>query len=240
MLEVKIEKIVPITDARDSFNRIIDEVDATDEMYVITKNGKPAAIVVGVHHLEKLTGINAAKAKEMKDEANVVRPLPEPELPPIDEPKMPAFEMKNTDNVAAPTNPVPASSLPKIDLSPVEEEKPVSPANNFPPIEEKKPLTADDIFGPLEDEFEAPEPRPLPTNQNPASAPAMPSAPIDAEPPANMNPVNPAPYVNTTLTPAPSVNQTPIQNTNIQQPIRQLADNNPAQNSNNQGTITSQ
>lgn len=57
MLNVNIEKILPVTEARDSLNKIIDEVDGSDELYVITKNGKPTAIVVGVHHLEKLTGI---------------------------------------------------------------------------------------------------------------------------------------------------------------------------------------
>lgn len=58
MLDVNIEKILPVTEVRDSLNKIIDEVEATDELYVITKNGKPSAIVVGVHHLEKLTGIS--------------------------------------------------------------------------------------------------------------------------------------------------------------------------------------
>ena len=58
MLDVNIEKILPVTEVRDSLNKIIDDVESTDELYVITKNGKPAAIVVGVHHLEKLTGIS--------------------------------------------------------------------------------------------------------------------------------------------------------------------------------------
>lgn len=56
MLEVDIDKILPVTEARDSFNKIVDEVEGTDHMYVLTKNGKPAAVVVGVNHLEKLTG----------------------------------------------------------------------------------------------------------------------------------------------------------------------------------------
>lgn len=56
MLEVNIEKIIPVTEARDMFNKIVDEVEGTDELYVLTKNGKPAAVVVGVNHLEKLTG----------------------------------------------------------------------------------------------------------------------------------------------------------------------------------------
>ncbi|MFA7252957.1 MAG: type II toxin-antitoxin system Phd/YefM family antitoxin [Patescibacteria group bacterium] len=57
MLDVDVEKILPVTEARDSLNKIIDEVEDSEQLYVITKNGKPAAIIVGVHHLEKLTGI---------------------------------------------------------------------------------------------------------------------------------------------------------------------------------------
>lgn len=58
MLDVNIEKILPVTEVRDSLNKIVDEVESTDELYVVTKNGKPSAILVGVHHLEKLTGID--------------------------------------------------------------------------------------------------------------------------------------------------------------------------------------
>lgn len=58
MLDVNIEKILPVTEVRDSLNKIVDEVESSDELYVVTKNGKPSAILVGVHHLEKLTGIN--------------------------------------------------------------------------------------------------------------------------------------------------------------------------------------
>lgn len=56
MLEVKVENIIPVTEARDSFNQLVDKIEGSDEMYVLTKNGKPSAILVGVKHLEKLTG----------------------------------------------------------------------------------------------------------------------------------------------------------------------------------------
>ena len=62
MLDVDIDKILPLTEARDNFNKIVDDVEGTDQMYVLTKNGKPAAVVVGVNHLEKLTGITTEKA----------------------------------------------------------------------------------------------------------------------------------------------------------------------------------
>ena len=43
VLEVDIDKLLPVTEARDNFNKIIDEVEGSDLMYVLTKNGKPSA-----------------------------------------------------------------------------------------------------------------------------------------------------------------------------------------------------
>lgn len=95
MLDVNIEKILPVTEVRDSLNKIIDEVEATDELYVVTKNGKPAAIVVGVHHLEKLTGISHDQLMpaEEKTEETAAAPAspdnigqsPIPEISPADD-----------------------------------------------------------------------------------------------------------------------------------------------------------
>jgi len=65
MLEVDIDKILPLTEARDNFNKIIDDVGGTEHMYVLTKNGKPSAVVVGVNHLEKLTGKSADELTSM-------------------------------------------------------------------------------------------------------------------------------------------------------------------------------
>ncbi len=84
MLEVQIENIVPVTEARDRFNQILDAVEGTDELYVFTKNGKPAGILVGVHHLEKLTGVNHEEVfgGEEKNDTPVETPIPEsPNVP---------------------------------------------------------------------------------------------------------------------------------------------------------------
>lgn len=87
VLEVDIDKILPVTEARDSFNKIVDEVEGTDHMYVLTKNGKPAAVVVGVNHLEKLTGKSTNELTSMvekkADETPVVEEIKtEPASPP--------------------------------------------------------------------------------------------------------------------------------------------------------------
>lgn len=56
MLEVQIENIIPVSEAHDKFDQLIDSVTNSDDLYVLTKDGKPSAVVVGAHHLETLTG----------------------------------------------------------------------------------------------------------------------------------------------------------------------------------------
>lgn len=80
MLEVKVENIIPVTEARDKFNQLIDGVEGSDDLYVMTKNGKPSAILVGVHHLEKLTGDNHEDLAG-KNEAETPAPSAPPATP---------------------------------------------------------------------------------------------------------------------------------------------------------------
>jgi len=77
MLQVNVDKILPVTEARDKFNQIVDGVEGTDDLYVLTKNGKPSAVVVGVNHLEKLTGetgLEVASATINSVEQNEAQP----------------------------------------------------------------------------------------------------------------------------------------------------------------------
>lgn len=76
MLEVQIENIIPVTEARDKFNQLVDQVESGDDMFVMTKNGKPAAILVGVHHMEKLTGVSHEELTKETTES--------PSEPPVD------------------------------------------------------------------------------------------------------------------------------------------------------------
>ena len=56
MLEVKIENILPITEVKSSLEKLVDTVGSSDEMFVVAVDGKPKAMLVGVHHMEALTG----------------------------------------------------------------------------------------------------------------------------------------------------------------------------------------
>ena len=81
MLEVDIDKILPVTEARDNFNKIVDEVEGTDHMYVLTKNGKPSAVIVGVNHLEKLTGKTADELTSIVEKKADETPVVEEVVP---------------------------------------------------------------------------------------------------------------------------------------------------------------
>jgi prevent-host-death family protein len=97
-MQVDIEKIIPVTEARDSFNRIVDEVEGSDELYVLTKNGKPAAVVVGVNHLEKLTG-----ESEMEVMAKVESKPEAPDAAPTTGgTTLKPFQINNYDNIPTP------------------------------------------------------------------------------------------------------------------------------------------
>lgn len=186
MLDVEIEKIIPITEVRDSLNKIIDSVTNSEDLYVVTKNGKPAAIIVGVHHLEKLTGIDHKMiipeddAAE-KDEKTVEVPVKE----------------ASDDNLSSA-----ASDTSTTDTT---EAKPESTVED---IKEATPEKIEPTNDGLDDLF-APE---MPTNEpsvvEPTIAPLPATAPM-TEPqiaPAIDEPVPPiTPTVTPTVEPAPQV-----------------------------------
>lgn len=56
-LRVSLENIIPLTEARDHFSQIVNEVQK-DKLYVLTKGGKPAVAIIDVKYLEQITGGN--------------------------------------------------------------------------------------------------------------------------------------------------------------------------------------
>ncbi|MEI8143311.1 MAG: type II toxin-antitoxin system prevent-host-death family antitoxin [Candidatus Berkelbacteria bacterium] len=221
MLQVKIEKIVPVTDARDNFNKIIDEVDATDELYVITKNGKPSAIVVGVHHLDKLTGGNkVAETIEPIKKSESISAMPDP-LPKMDLPKIdlaptntpaPAPADKEDDDMSiddlfgpiTDDDVLPSTTPPATNQTPATQ---TSSANPAPAFSSNASATPAPTFKPA-----ATSPWSSPTN-TPAATPTAPSASTPTfRPTVTPASANPAPWtpVPTASTPATTVtNPTP-------------------------------
>jgi antitoxin YefM len=53
-MEVKIMKALSVSEAKMKLSGLIDTVNATDEEIVITKNGRPAAVLVSPEEFESL------------------------------------------------------------------------------------------------------------------------------------------------------------------------------------------
>ncbi len=53
-MEVKIMKALSVSEAKMKLSGLIDTVNATDEEVVITKNGRPAAVLVSPDEFESL------------------------------------------------------------------------------------------------------------------------------------------------------------------------------------------
>jgi hypothetical protein len=57
MINVPIDRIVPLTDARDNFSKIITDIETqSDGMYVLTKGGKPSIALINISYLASLIG----------------------------------------------------------------------------------------------------------------------------------------------------------------------------------------
>ena len=120
MLEVKIDNILPVTEARDSFNQLVDKVESSDEMFVLTKNGKPVSILVGVQHLEKLTGTSHEDLTKEIDETSPIASSPEDMATPTPEPAFapaPALEETPETTTEVPVTDAPAQATEPVDNS---------------------------------------------------------------------------------------------------------------------------
>lgn len=181
MLDVNIEKILPVTAVRDALNKIIDEVEESDELYVVTKNGKPSAIIVGVHHLEKLTGISHKEIMPEEPEEEKETTMPEsPDVKTPEESIPTAVPIATSTTEPTPMDSTPATTSPMADAT--------TPDTDF-----------DDLFSSPEPSMVEPmpantqvPPAPLPTE--PVMSQLTPAEPaISADQPAMATPIQPQP-----------------------------------------------
>ncbi|WP_051741017.1 type II toxin-antitoxin system Phd/YefM family antitoxin [Streptomyces xylophagus] len=64
----------PLTDARDRLSEIVDSVAATGEAFMITKHGKPSAVMLGADEYESLIEtLNILSDAETMDAINEAR-----------------------------------------------------------------------------------------------------------------------------------------------------------------------
>lgn len=54
MLQVPVDKIIPLTEMRDKFSKIVADLETGTPLYILTKNGKPSVAILSVGELQKL------------------------------------------------------------------------------------------------------------------------------------------------------------------------------------------
>jgi prevent-host-death family protein len=145
-LKVSLENIIPLTEARDHFSQIVNEVQK-DKLYVLTKGGKPAVAIVDVKYLEHITG-GGAKIEHVQEE---IRKAPEKVgLPPMVEhktqpttPSAPPIT-PSTPPVAPPiTRPTPPPVQQQgVTIQPPKPATPSTPPPTPPKTEQPKPAPA--------------------------------------------------------------------------------------------------
>ena len=134
-LRVSLENIIPLTEARDHFSQIVNEVQK-DKLYVLTKGGKPAVAIIDVKYLEQITGGNVnpnhVETEIQKNPAKVGR-----------------VEMisHTTTPVIAPA-PTPVPAPPKLNTPPPPPPKPFTPTQ-MPPPPPVKPMPTPPVPSPV-------------------------------------------------------------------------------------------
>lgn len=191
MLDVKIENIIPYTEARDAIGELTDKVANSDDLYVLTKNGKPAAILVGVHHLETLTDISH---KELIDEENDLSKEVSmtddmnDQIPAAQQPADLNADSNQENMVNAPAEEAPISAAPTL---PQENLAPTAPAVESADTSVNEPMS----FTPAADDNNFEMPAAAPAEQMPVENAqedsVMADSPINE--PVEEVPVNPVP-----------------------------------------------
>ncbi len=233
MLNVPIDRIVPLTDARDNFSRIVADIEQqTDGMYVLTKGGKPAIALVNIEFLNKLMGgkdLTVAPApKVAPPKLNVSTPPATPKIePPVItppssaptglEPKRESASNINSSWTGSPS-PWPLPPFNEVRATPSVVEGPPTAAPKPPaPVATPPPAPPRPVPPPP-----PPPPAPRPTPPPPATYQAPPSAgglpPISQSVPVTIN-KPPVPPVVPPPPPAPPVNLPPPPANNTQIPF---------------------
>ncbi|GEM_PF-3092487 len=70
MLSVQIDKIIPLDEAKEDFEKIVEAIsqeDGGNNLYILTRDGKPAIAIVNIKYLSDITGDDIAADGDFKD-----------------------------------------------------------------------------------------------------------------------------------------------------------------------------
>lgn len=75
MLQVALDKIMPVTEARANIAHLVDSVER-GSIYVLTRGGKPAAVMVPVSKAEKILSKPVQKTAVVQNQPKTLEPVP--------------------------------------------------------------------------------------------------------------------------------------------------------------------
>ena len=103
MFKVPIDKIIPVTNARAKISSLVKNVQETRSFYVLTRGGKPAAILASVDVFEKM---DAESEQNNQNKNNSKKIDDEPQESVINTPEeIPAEEIEqNVESLEEPSN----------------------------------------------------------------------------------------------------------------------------------------
>lgn len=109
MIHADLDKILPEEDALEQITTIFNEVEKLRELYIITKNGRPAVAVINIDYLEELTGqeVKQSTADDVSKEPTSQLKVDEVEPLSTSEPAV----TSESDLSTAPTVPLVADSV---------------------------------------------------------------------------------------------------------------------------------
>lgn len=198
MINVPIDKIVPLTTARDTLSKIVAEVETNTPMYVLTKGGKPSVAVVNIDYLEKALNGQLVTGTTDDSIANQdVHPEQTSEAPSATQDQQ-SIENALEPTIASSTESLPEPPVDEPSQPPAETPDPsLAPSSDF--------LTSNDQ-SPPSDEFS--KTLPAPTSQ-PADQPTQSLPPTATEfsqsPSAPSTSFNPSTPSNPTTQPKPNI-----------------------------------
>ncbi|MEK7201942.1 MAG: hypothetical protein AAB669_00185 [Patescibacteria group bacterium] len=129
MISVPIDRIVPLTDARDNFSRLISDIETlSDGLYVLTKGGKPAIALINIKYLEEIMDgkigenhesriTNAGSDHKPEISRKVHEPIHRPA--PVKLPELPKPPIVSKPDFAKATTDKPNFEVPRITTAPI-------------------------------------------------------------------------------------------------------------------------
>lgn len=133
MIHADLDKILPEADALEKITSIIEEVETNQELFIITKSGRPAVAVINIDYLEELTG----------SQISTQGPRTTTEIKPDENPQDDEPILQEEEEAPASQIPSPYAQSPSLTPTPLPTSLPQSPAEPVAQTPPSAPLVSE-------------------------------------------------------------------------------------------------